>query len=94
MLHSCRQLLIALGLTLASTQLYAETPDSNTTMPDRAELEAALKECAASIDTDSSGRPDHSAMDSCMTAKGFSKPSAPPGHGGPGGSGGYPPPER
>jgi hypothetical protein len=92
MLYTCRRLVIALGFVLLSGQVFAETPDTNSTMPDRAELEAALEACAASIDTDSSGRPDHAAMDSCMSAKGFSKPSAPPGHGNHRGGPGNPPP--
>jgi hypothetical protein len=48
-----------------------------------AALDAALKECSASITKDSNGRPDMSAMDVCMKAKGFEKPSQSPAGGPP-----------
>lgn len=60
---------------------YAETSstsDSETTAPDNSALEAALSACAASATQDSGGHPDQAAMDSCMTGKGFSRPSGPP----------------
>lgn len=41
-------------------------------------LEAALQACASSIAKDGQGRPDMAAMDSCMQAKGFSRPAGPP----------------
>jgi hypothetical protein len=77
---------VVLGASIVSFQANAE-------MPDRAELEAALDECASSLGVDDNGRPDVSAMDSCMSAKGYSRPSGPPGHGEAGGHG-HPPPVR
>lgn len=38
------------------------------------QIEAALKECASSVSKDSQGRPDRTAFEACMTAKGFKKP--------------------
>jgi hypothetical protein len=62
-------------------------------MPDPEALKAALEECAASLDSSSDGKPDHSAMESCMSAKGFTKPSGGPGRDGPQGDGPGAPPE-
>jgi hypothetical protein len=81
---------LALSATLISNQAIAENTDGNSSMPDKAEIEAALEECFSSLEADSNGRPDHSAVDDCMSAKGFSKPSGR----GPGGGHGNPPPER
>jgi hypothetical protein len=69
--------IFALGATLIANQAIAENSEANSSMPDRAELEAALEECFSSLETENNGRPDHSAIDSCMSAKGFSRPSAP-----------------
>ena len=46
-------------------------------------LDAALKDCAASASKGSDGRPDFSAMETCMKAKGFEKPAKPPAGGPP-----------
>lgn len=46
-------------------------------------LEAALSACASSVKKDSQGRPERSAMDSCMQGKGFTRPSGPPPNGTP-----------
>jgi hypothetical protein len=73
-------------------QAIAEGPGGDSSMPDRAELEAALEECFSSLEADSDGRPDRSAIDSCMSAKGFSKPSG-RGPGGEGDDRGDPPPD-
>jgi hypothetical protein len=86
-MFSYRQLIIALGFTLSTGLALAE-------MPDREELEAALEACASSLEADSDGRPDMSAMESCMSAKGFSRPSGPPGHGEHGSRPGNPPSGR
>jgi hypothetical protein len=91
-MHTLRRLTLAVGFGLVIMQAAADAPNENNSMPDRAELEAALDECASSVGLDSNGRPDHSAMDSCMSAKGFSKPSGgPPGHGAHGPRGDNPP---
>jgi hypothetical protein len=37
-------------------------------------IDAALSQCAASVTKDANGRPDRTAMDACMSAKGFKKP--------------------
>jgi hypothetical protein len=89
-MRTYRLLILALGITLIVSQAIAEAPDGDATMPDPEELKAALEECAASVDSGSDGRPDHSAMESCMSAKGFTRPSGPPGHG-PHGDGSAPP---
>jgi len=47
-----------------------------------AALGAARKECAESAGRDSNGRPDRSAIDTCMVAKGFEKPAQRPGKSG------------
>jgi hypothetical protein len=86
-------LILSLGLMLSVMQLSAAGPDGDNRMPDRAEIEAALEECFSSLQSDSNGRPDHSAIDSCMSEKGYSKPSAPPG-GMRGGERGSPPSDR
>ncbi|AJQ93419.1 hypothetical protein [Gynuella sunshinyii] len=59
----------AMTLILSSGMSLA---DRTSTSPDREEIEAAIKECSASADG------DRDAMDSCMSAKGYSKPSGPP----------------
>lgn len=72
-------LCLALGI---GTAVGAGTGNS-TASNDKATLEAALSACAASVSQDSNGRPDPKAMDSCMSAKGFTKPAGPPpGQGG------------
>ncbi len=52
------------------------------------DIKTALQECAASVNTDDNGRPDRSAMDECMTAKGFTKPLGKRAGGRPGSEGG------
>ena len=74
------------GLLACSSSMSVALADSDNSMPARDEIEAALEECAASLQMDGDERPDHDAMDSCMSGKGFSRPSGPPpGGGGPGG---------
>jgi hypothetical protein len=62
-------------LIFATALLSTGKANSNESMPDRSELEAALQECAASSGAVGDGLPDESAMDECMSAKGFTKPS-------------------
>ena len=76
----------AMTLILSSGLAFADS-SSNNAPPDKAELEAALKECSAS----SNG--DQDAMDSCMTNKGFTKPSGPPPDGQNGDAPPGPPPD-
>ncbi len=38
-------------------------------------FEAALESCASTVSKESNGRPDQTAMTTCLTAKGFAKPS-------------------
>ena len=73
-----------LACCLVSAGASAAGSDTNNARPDRAALEAALQSCASSLSSDSNGRPDPQAMDSCMSAKGFSRPSGPPPGRGPG----------
>lgn len=65
----------ALGLAYVAGSSAQNVPPAG---GKNATLEAAIQACSASVSKDASGRPDHTAMDSCMTAKGFSKPSGPP----------------
>ncbi|MFZ2160900.1 MAG: hypothetical protein WAW02_01665 [Sideroxyarcus sp.] len=76
-------------LALGSALAESSSSDTSTTMPDKAELEAALSACASSAGNDSKGQPDMQAMDSCMTKKGFTRPSGPPP-----GQGRNPPPSK
>lgn len=82
--------LCVLFCCLSFGSALAETTATNTSAsapPDKAALEAALSACAASAGKDSSGNINQAAMDSCMTGKGFTRPSGPP----PGGKGNPPP---
>lgn len=63
-------LLLATAGIEAPTVSFAAQSDSG--------LEAALAECAGSVAKDSNGRPERTAMDACMSAKGFTKPNGPP----------------
>lgn len=74
-----------LACCLTTGNALAET--SSSTVPDKTALKAALTACSSSVSADSSGRPDVKLMESCMTAKGFSRPSGSP----PDGSQGNPP---
>jgi len=72
---------------LGSALAESSSTDTSTTMPDKVALDTALNACASLAGKDSGGQPDMQAMDSCMTKKGFTRPSGPP----PGGQGGTPP---
>jgi hypothetical protein len=85
--------LLFLGVVMSGMQVSVAGPNGDMGMPDRAEIESALEACMSSLEADSNGRPDPSAMDSCMSAKGFSKPSGPPGGMG-GHERGHPQPDR
>ncbi|PVV05925.1 MAG: hypothetical protein B6D77_17270 [gamma proteobacterium symbiont of Ctena orbiculata] len=78
------RIIIGFALSLATSSLLADNSNRDGNMPERAELKAAMEACAASLDSDGSGRPEPSAMDECMTAKGFTRPS---GEHGPGSDG-------
>lgn len=76
----------ALALTLLATLGLAHAdnnPPPNGGPGNNPALDAALKECSASAGKSSDGRPDFSAMEACMKAKGFEKPSKPPAGGPP-----------
>ncbi|MBU1426453.1 MAG: hypothetical protein KKH12_09600 [Gammaproteobacteria bacterium] len=74
---SCLPLLCCLicGGAFAESTMTTDTSD---TAPDKSTLEAALSACASSVAKDSNGYADQTAMDSCMTKKGFTRPGAPP----------------
>lgn len=78
------RIILGIALCFATTSLFADNSNSDNNMPDREELEAAMQACAASLDSDGNGRPEPTAMEECMTAKGFTKPS---GERGPGSNG-------
>jgi hypothetical protein len=80
--------LIVLMLSVHAAQVNAES------MPDRDALESAMKECESSLSSSNNGRPDHSAMEECMSAKGFTRPSGGRGPGSEEGGPGNPPPEQ
>ena len=60
--------------------LYAATSSAQNAPPadKNPALDAAIQACAASVAKDTGGHPDRTAMDACMAAKGFTKPSGPP----------------
>lgn len=84
-----RRLILILTFGFLSVSVTPAFSQGNSGMPDPSELEAALEECAASLQ--SSGGGDMNAMEACMEEKGFSKPSGPRPSGGPGGN---PPPRQ
>lgn len=65
------------ALSFASVPAVAESIPSGSP-PDRAALEAALRACEASLSKETDGRPNPQAMDSCMSAKGFIRPTGGP----------------
>ena len=76
----------ALALTLLATLGLAQAdngPPPGGGPGNNPALDAALKECAASSSRGSDGRPDFTALDACMKAKGFEKPAKPPAGGPP-----------
>jgi hypothetical protein len=91
---SYRLILFACAVAFTAGELLAEPPGGGAGMPGRADIEAALQACASSIESDSDGRPDMSAMESCMSAKGYSRPGGPHGPGESGGGHGNPPPAQ
>jgi hypothetical protein len=62
-----------LTLILSSVLVVNQVDADNYSMPDKAELEAALEACFSSLEAEGSN--DQSAMESCMSAKGFTRPS-------------------
>lgn len=67
----------ALGLAYAAS-CSAQNAPPNGNGGKNAALDAAIQACSASVAKDAGGHPDRTAMDACMTAKGFTKPSGPP----------------
>ena len=59
-------------------------------MPDKEEMDKAMKECFDSVSKDDQGRPDRDAVDQCLEDKGFTKPEGMPEKG----DGQNPPPHR
>jgi len=59
---------------------YADSNSNSTStnVPDKAALEAALKDCVSTVSKDSNGKPDFQSVDVCMTKKGFSRPDGHP----------------
>lgn len=72
-------LIIGLLAGIILMPVQAAEPARNASAPgNHAEIEAALKACAAQVGVNATGRPDRAAFDACMKAKGFEKPSGPP----------------
>lgn len=75
-----KKVLLSAIFLMASVSAMAQSTSSNGGPGDgkgpgkNPAVEAAIKECASSVAKDSNGRPDHSAMEACMTAKGFTPP--------------------
>jgi hypothetical protein len=72
----------ALGLAVAASSSAQNAPPSGNGGKNAA-LDAAIQACSASVAKDAGGHPDRTAMDACMAAKGFTKPSGPPPGGAP-----------
>ena len=68
--------LLIFGMCAGSAWAQSSAPQGSAPPPKgrNPALEAALKECASSVAKDAQGRPEHAAMDACMSAKGFKKP--------------------
>lgn len=77
--------LLLSGKTYADSSISADQPPNfqrgGPPPTGNSALDAALKACGSSVSKDSNGRPDHTAMDACMKAKGFSPPQGGPHHG-------------
>ena len=75
-----RKIMLTLSaMVLAIPALAASTSTGNASQAGgNAAIEVALKACASQVSADSSGKPDRTAFDACMKAKGFEKPSGPP----------------
>jgi hypothetical protein len=79
----------ALSLAVGGVSAVA---DDESGMPDREALEAAMQACEESLNLADNERSDPSAMEECMTEKGFTKPT---GGRGPGAGGRHDaPPKR
>ncbi len=62
-----KSVFLAATLFLAYASLGAEQ------IPDKEEIDAALKACFESVATDDNGKPDRDAVDACMSEKGYTK---------------------
>ncbi len=69
---------VMLACLLAAGNMAGAAENASAPKGKNTALEAALQACASSIAKDGQGRPDMVAMDSCMQAKGFSRPDGPP----------------
>jgi len=77
------KLLMATMLLILATPVFAtENGNPPPGSSGDAKLDAARIECAENANKDSNGRPERSEMDSCMKAKGFTKPVQGPGKSG------------
>lgn len=76
--------LLSACLFSASSFAEMQMPQGGQGMQKNPQIEAALQSCASSTSKDSQGRPDRTAFEACMTAKGFKKPEG-RGPGGPNG---------
>ena len=72
-------LITASGLSCAATGSVPDGPPPSGGPGQNPALDTAMKACASTVAKDASGRPDRTALDTCMTAKGFTKPAMPPG---------------
>lgn len=76
-----KQHLVVTAIAMAALSLAAFAADSATEKRGGSrnpEFEAAIQACSNSVAKDSRGGPDRTAMDSCMSAKGFTRPAGPP----------------
>ena len=67
------------SLPLSNSLPQANTQSAQTTKPEHngmhnQEVDKALSACASSASKDTNGRPDHTAMSTCMQSKGFTPP--------------------
>ncbi len=70
-----KKILIVFTLLAISTSFACAAPQGP---PANDELGKALKECMASASKDSSGHPNRTEVDQCMSEKGFIKPEGRP----------------
>jgi hypothetical protein len=69
---------ILLFVTIAEIRAFSDEDTMTPPTGKNTALDQALKECSESVGTDGNGRPDMTAMDKCMSEKGFTKPAGKP----------------
>lgn len=73
-------ILMVAPLSFAASGDMPPPPDAKGPKEKNPALEKALEECSRTAGKDEHGRPDRDQMDTCMKAKGFTKPPHHPGN--------------